>query len=691
MAAVREASVKPKAAARSATNPRGDPKEERTRRFVRLLIGGNALYFRGGIIMCGPFLLMGAALLGWSAFLDGQTTPAVRRIGEAPWRHAGCSMVAYTPKGDRLITADGGFRVWDTATGKILHDIPANPIFIHQLAVVGPEGTQLATLGHTDATVRLWDLTTGKEIANYKHRKSQPSSMAVSADGKLLALGDWKHEVILLQLPSFKVLHTFRGLPEDALPQDKVNQHEQVSRIVSGLAFSPTGRYLAVAATNGGNWVYEVASRKLLHQWRKFTYAGTVAFAPDGKLWLSGYQSRKDPDRNTVDYWTLYQAIDLDRGGEALDNKTNGPFYPLAFSPDGKRVAYVPSQGEFGIWSLAERRTVFHCKSLGDAHVALAFSPDGKTLAVASAGLRMFDTRTWRDPRTAEGHVGRIVTARFTPDGAYILTAGYDTTTRLWDARTGKQIHRFEGHLRGIESLSLSGNGKLAATGDSFGWIHLWDLAAKKQVARFKHTDNYVSAYGLSFSPDGAQLAVTGTSLTVNIFDVKTQKIVRSLRGSDGVESVGQWELCWSPDGRTLAAIGGNYDSVYLWDPVRGRLRGRTVPVKGRIFGFTFSPDAEVLAYWADNRVRVLGLKDYKVVREFANVPFGPTAFSPNGRWLFAGGKLWDNATGKVLYDFRRDFASVHFDRASRRLVTVDRDATFVEVWDLGRLVFAGK
>jgi WD40 repeat protein len=638
--------------------------------------------------MCRSFLLACVGLLTWQAFLCGQELPSVRRIGEAPWRHPGCSMVAYTPKGDRLITAGGGFRVWDTATGKIVHDIPAHPISIHRLAVVGPEGKQLVTLGQ-DTMIRLWDLTTGKEIAKHKHDKFTPSSMAVSADGKLLAVGDWNLDVLLLQLPSFRALHTFRGLPDDALPQDKVNQQEQVSRIVNGLAFSPSGRYLAVAATNGGNWVYEVESKKLLHKFKKFNYAGPVGFSPDNQLWLAGYQSRKDLDRNVVEYWTLYQAIDLASGAETHQIKVNSPMYPLALSPDGKLVAYVPFQGEFAVWSLAQKRAVFHCKSLGDPHIDLAFSPDGKTLAVASAGLRMFDTGTWRDLRTPEGHVGSIVAAQFTPDGSHILTAGYDTTTRLWDAKTGKEVHRFEGHIRHIECLSVSANGKLAATGDSFGWIHLWDLAAKKQVARFKHTEYYYPAYGLSFSPDGTHLAVTGASLTANIFEVKTQKIVRSLRGYNGNESVGHWVLCWSPDSRTLAAIGGNYDSVYLWDPARGRLLAHTAPVQGPIVGFSFSPDAETFAYWAANKVRVLRLKDYQVVREFPNVPFGPTAFSPNGRWFFAGGKLWDEATGKELYDFRRDFASVHFDRESRRLVTVGRYESFVEVWELEQLPLA--
>ncbi|HMF16645.1 MAG TPA: hypothetical protein VKE98_05525 [Gemmataceae bacterium] len=244
-------------------------------------------------------LMTCCVLLTWQTDVYSQEALAVRRIGEAPWRDPGASMVAYAPKGDRLITAGGGFRVWDTATGKVLHDIPAGPIqsgpaLERGIAVVGPEGKQLATLGHTDRTIRLWDLTTGKEIAKYKHDKSDLNSMAVSADGKLLAAGDWNLDVVLFQLPTFKVLHTFRGLPADALPQDKVNQHEQVSRIVNGIAFSPNGKYLALGATNGMNCVYEVESKKLVHKFRKFNYAGTVAFSSNNQLWLSGYQSRKN-------------------------------------------------------------------------------------------------------------------------------------------------------------------------------------------------------------------------------------------------------------------------------------------------------------------------------------------------------------------------------------------------------------
>ena len=35
------------------------------------------------------------------------------------------------------------------------------------------------------------------------------------------------------------------------------------------------------------------------------------------------------------------------------------------------------------------------------------------------------------------GHANRVTSATFSPDGARIVTASFDTTARLWDAVTG--------------------------------------------------------------------------------------------------------------------------------------------------------------------------------------------------------------------------------------------------------------
>ena len=49
----------------------------------------------------------------------------------------------------------------------------------------------------------------------------------------------------------------------------------------------------------------------------------------DGKQWMVG---------KTFD-------IDVASGAETHQIRITGPFYPLAFSPDGKFVGYVPFQG----------------------------------------------------------------------------------------------------------------------------------------------------------------------------------------------------------------------------------------------------------------------------------------------------------------------------------------------------------
>ena len=51
-----------------------------------------------------------------------------------------------------------------------------------------PDGKTLAT-GSRDGTVKLWDITTGKELATLKGHTEDVSSVAFAADGKTLATG----------------------------------------------------------------------------------------------------------------------------------------------------------------------------------------------------------------------------------------------------------------------------------------------------------------------------------------------------------------------------------------------------------------------------------------------------------------------------------------------------------------------
>src|SRR5262249_20387301 len=128
----------------------------------------------------------------------------------------------------------------------------------------------------------------------------------------------------------------------------------------------------------------------------------------------------------------------------------------LAFAPDGTTLA----AGFLSTWDLPSFRDQFAGRSevvsrpgsvkLWDAGTgqeraalesregvwALAFAPDGKALALAAGPfgeVQRWDPRTRRGRVTGRGHTAPVHALAFAPGGAGLLSAGQDGTVRAWD------------------------------------------------------------------------------------------------------------------------------------------------------------------------------------------------------------------------------------------------------------------
>ena len=93
---------------------------------------------------------------------------AILRLGTVRFRHEfAVKSVAFSPEGKTLASAsfDKTVRLWETATGKEIHQLQGHQGWVYFVAF-SPDGKTLATAGD-DQTVRLWDVASGKQVVPF--------------------------------------------------------------------------------------------------------------------------------------------------------------------------------------------------------------------------------------------------------------------------------------------------------------------------------------------------------------------------------------------------------------------------------------------------------------------------------------------------------------------------------------------
>ena len=206
------------------------------------------------------------------------------------------------------------------------------------------------------------------------------------------------------------------------------------------LAFSPDGRHIA-AGGRGTITIRETGTRRATRTIR--AHAGQVnpvAFSPDGRRIASGMSTPPEsPDSPELKIW------DVETGRQLGVFRDSGWGYMnLAFSPDGRHVAYVvhmSSAIRLLDGTTGQEVAVFTNPSAGGA-IAVAFSPDGRCIAAAyNSGLVvLWDRGTGAVIRRYRGHTGPVLGVTFSPDGSRIASAGDDGTVRLWETETDREL-----------------------------------------------------------------------------------------------------------------------------------------------------------------------------------------------------------------------------------------------------------
>ncbi|MCX5717404.1 MAG: WD40 repeat domain-containing protein [Nitrospirae bacterium] len=581
-------------------------------------------------------LMVGIAVSGNSAVYAYEKPEVFVQMG-----HSGeITSMAISPDGRYMLSGsqDTTIKLWDVSTGREVRTFQGHSGFVNSVAF-SPDG-RYAVSGSTDKTIKFWDVSTGREVRTFQGHSDEVTCVAFSPDGQYVLSGGG--DIKLWEVSTGRrVKRVFWG---------------QSWRVYS-LAFSPDGKY-ALSGSEEGIKLWDVSTGKEVRRFGGHSFS--VAFSPDGKYALSGGWDK------TVKLWDVSTGREVRRfEGHTSDVRS------VAFSPNGRYVLsgsnLIGGDGIIRFWEVSSGKEVV--KLIGSSPVA--FSPDGryalwKGTDLFDKTIRLWDLSTGKEARRFQGYSDEIISVALSPDGKYALSGGRDETIKLWDISTGRQVRSIKGHSRWVNSVNFSPDSKYALSGSTDKTIKLWEISTGREVRIFTgHPD---SVYSVTFSPDGKYVLSGGgetfrgnNNNTIKLWEVSTGNEVKTFQGEPGaVRSV-----AFSSDGRY--ALSGTRYNIKLWDVSTGKEVKR---FERPSFHVAFSPDGRyALSSGGEDYTVVGGGKDYtiklwdvhtgKELRRFKGHAWWVTsfAFSPDGRYALSGGwdsavKLWEVSTGKEVRTF---------------------------------------
>jgi WD40 repeat protein len=443
-------------------------------------------------------------------------------------------------------------------------------------AIFGKDG-QLALTSSRDGSVRVWDPLTGREAAKLSGA-GDLIQVRMSPDGKYVAAAAseeprtmflWKiADEVSASTPKPRVLQGVVG------PGTSATQCSNMCAI-RAVAFSPDSRHVAAAGDDGVIWV-----------WETDTAAG-----------------------------------ELGRSLDAPNNAVN----QLTFSPDGEYILSAGSDGQALLWKWQAERSAANPRALKhDGPVETArFSPDGRYILTAwnkpvqgetFARTEGGEAWVWRTgglepPVRLAGHTGALVSAEFSADGQYVVTASDDATARVWHwnsaAKDSPVILR--GHTAGLHSAEFSPDGRYVVTSSQDGTARVWKPETNRYVAELNKKSAEVTAIAVlrghsgdlwraTYSPDGQYILTASEDQTARVWKAQVENVAATLPP----QRLSVQGAAFSPNRRYIVTTTAGYQPVRIWDwndtSTRGPVAELRLP-RGAAFRVpVFSPDGKFVA-----------------------------------------------------------------------------------------------
>jgi len=403
------------------------------------------------------------------------------------------------------VGADGKLILWELATAR--HMILDEGAASMEEVDFSTDG-RMVFVGHGDGTVRALDLMTGSISFQSDPMLGRVTALDVGVDGDSVFFGTSEGDAALISAANGSVTSLLEG-------------H---AAAITDAAFAPNGEHIATSSNDGTARLWDTSTGRQL--WK-----------------ISGHHAADPPYADDPD-----AAVSLTA---------------LAFDPNGELLATAGADNTARLWRLSDlAQQTFS----GDGHVGPIFLTGDGAGVIAQSGdalLRWNMTGTLLN-RTDDTD-GRLVAVDKNGTTSLFMN---DTGSRAWlmleDSADPVVLSDLEGEAvadfqDGLFVGAISPDGGLVAIGSSDGTIRIWDRSGKLSTELVGHVPGAYEGlpYGVkevTFSPDGTMLLSRSFDFTARLWSVDGSQRLE-IRMDEIYPAI--WSMAMSPDGRTIAAAGG--------------------------------------------------------------------------------------------------------------------------------------
>lgn len=565
----------------------------------------------------------------------------------------------YSPDGRWLATGGHGeatLKVWDVATGDLRHELKGHTGEVRDVAFSPDGGTLVSVSTGSDShgpqapgmpnrgggEVLAWDVLSGQPVRAPIGRASYPRTVAFDRGGETLLVAGHSYsnsEVYIWDFPTRK---------KKDIDLFSVVLNDERGFLVQGAAF--LGKNIVLGRGSGEMDQYLRDTGRNDGKWEAHRGGLDAMTVSDDDEWLA-----------TGGFDRTVRVLRLDGSGRTwLLRGIPAPIRSVAISPKGRFLAASGfGERDVYVWDLAR---VDKVKSAASASRPTT-TRDAKLLPdVFPDGIIALPPATGPDAPSIAG-------LAFFPTGD-VLAAAVGNRVVTWDVSDPSKVMKpyvavesdelasLEAHKGPVYRVEVSPDGKLLASSGSDGLLKVWDIARRAEVRAFPGNVSTFEAW--AFSPDGKAIATGAGNVVENESHaritiwplgpgtIRHATVPFGPRQADRVNAVRH--LAYSPDGSLLLSINAD-GAARFWDPSALKETGGWLELDRPLVAGRFSPDGkQALLAMDDGEVAFYRLSPPEVV---ARLPV------PEGRRVLAfrpgfGGRRFAVATrpgGQVAPD----------------------------------------